>query len=231
MGAPTAPVAPGIALSGVGRPVFVDLSGRRTRWLSRLAKLVGWCVVAYIALVAASLSRAPWAPRLSLPGLGPVVPQLTQASPPRLGAGAVLTSPPGGPAATARPATTGGSVPPVTGPPAQGPAGATSPAPGHASAPASGQSQSPASGQSQSPASGQSQSPGASASTSPATTGNGQPNPGASASTPPATTGNGQPNPAASGNAPPATTGNGQPNPSQASIHRQGSASVGSSHH
>lgn len=224
MGASTTPVAPSIALSGEGHPVFVDPSGRRTRWLSRLAKLVGWCVVVYIALVGASLARAPWAPRLSLPGLGSLVPQLAQASPPSLGAGAIVTpSPTGNSAVGAHPPGAGGNLPPVPGSPGLVPGAVAHPQPGAVSGPSAstgrGQPSSGASvprGQPQSPPSGQGLPP-TIGNGSPATTGHG----------PPATTGNGQPSPTNNGHGPSVTTGNGQPNPatsgtspSQAGIHR-----------
>jgi hypothetical protein len=67
-----------------GTPVFVDLSGRRAQWATRVAWTVAGVLVLYLALFVASLTRAPWVPRLTMPGLGPVLPQSTAAPPPSI---------------------------------------------------------------------------------------------------------------------------------------------------
>src|SRR6266851_7461977 len=70
-------------------PVFVDDSGRRRRytaWFGRgLAVLVG----AYVLLLAASLARAPWVPKVSLPIVGNV---LKPPGPQALALGATATT-------------------------------------------------------------------------------------------------------------------------------------------
>ena len=71
--------------------IFVDPTGARVglvRWIGRLVALL---ILAYLALLGASLARAPWAPRLSLPVIGPVVAPNLKVAPPKLGAGAVST--------------------------------------------------------------------------------------------------------------------------------------------
>ena len=71
--------------------VFVDPSPIRAGlvlWISRIVALV---ILAYLVLLGASLARAPWAPRLSLPGLGPVVAPNAKTAPPVLGPGSLTT--------------------------------------------------------------------------------------------------------------------------------------------
>lgn len=60
--------------SGPGGPVFVDPSGRRHRLVVRGAWLLAALGAAYIGLVVVSLLLPPSVSRLSVPGLGPVLP-------------------------------------------------------------------------------------------------------------------------------------------------------------
>ncbi|MCA1721465.1 MAG: hypothetical protein LC779_10345, partial [Actinobacteria bacterium] len=61
--------------SAAGRtPVFVDPSGRRGRVLSRICWTLGALMAGYVALVVISLLGPPGLSKLSLPGLGPVLP-------------------------------------------------------------------------------------------------------------------------------------------------------------
>lgn len=60
--------------SGPGGPVFVDPSGRRHRVVVRGAWLLAALGAAYIGLVVVSLLLPPSVSRLSVPGLGPVLP-------------------------------------------------------------------------------------------------------------------------------------------------------------
>ena len=61
----------------------------------------------YLLLLGASLARAPWAPRLSLPGIGGVVTPAVPKRPPSLGANVVTT--PGPVAVAAAPSSVRGS--------------------------------------------------------------------------------------------------------------------------
>jgi hypothetical protein len=56
------------------RPVFVDPSGRRHRRVVRTAWLLAGLGAAYVALVVVSLLLPPSLSRLTVPGLGPVLP-------------------------------------------------------------------------------------------------------------------------------------------------------------
>lgn len=60
--------------SGPAGPVFVDPSGRRHRLVVRAAWLLAGLGAAYIGLVVVSLLLPPSVSRLSVPGLGPVLP-------------------------------------------------------------------------------------------------------------------------------------------------------------
>ena len=71
--------------------VFVDPSPVRAGLVRWIGRVVAFLIVAYLVLLGASLARAPWAPRLSLPGIGPVVAPNTRTPPPQLGSGAVST--------------------------------------------------------------------------------------------------------------------------------------------
>ena len=71
--------------------VFVDPSPVRAGLVRWIGRAVAFVIVAYLVLLGASLARAPWAPRLSLPGIGPVVAPNVGKAPPQLGAGAVST--------------------------------------------------------------------------------------------------------------------------------------------
>jgi hypothetical protein len=66
--------------------------------------------LAYLVILGGSFARAPWAPHLSLPGIGSITPPVQQAAPPSLGAQALSTPAPIVPAG------------PGTAPPARGPA-------------------------------------------------------------------------------------------------------------
>lgn len=57
-----------------GGPVFVDPSGRRHRLVVRAVWLLAALGAAYIGLVVVSLLLPPSVSRLSVPGLGPVLP-------------------------------------------------------------------------------------------------------------------------------------------------------------
>ncbi len=57
----------------LGLPVFVDETGRRWRRLRWVGRAAAACILAYLFLLGASFARAPWAPHLTLPGLGPVL--------------------------------------------------------------------------------------------------------------------------------------------------------------
>ncbi|MHB1853667.1 MAG: hypothetical protein ACYCS2_01235 [Acidimicrobiales bacterium] len=96
--------------AGSGRQVFVGAGLRRAgavRWAGRGVAVV---VLAYLVLLGASLARAPWAPRVSLPGLGPVTPPVLHVSPPSLGSHALTTPvPPAVVEAATAPRRTGGS--------------------------------------------------------------------------------------------------------------------------
>lgn len=59
---------------GPASPVFVDPSGRRHRRVVRGAWLLAGLGAAYIGLVVVSLLLPPSVSRLSVPGLGPVLP-------------------------------------------------------------------------------------------------------------------------------------------------------------
>ena len=60
--------------SGAGSPVFVDPSGRRHRLVVRAAWVLAGLGAAYIGLVVVSLILPPSVSRLSVPGLGQVLP-------------------------------------------------------------------------------------------------------------------------------------------------------------
>lgn len=60
--------------SGPGSPVFVDPTGRRQRIVVRAAWVLAALGAAYIGLVVVSLLLPPSVSRLSVPGLGPVLP-------------------------------------------------------------------------------------------------------------------------------------------------------------
>lgn len=60
--------------SGPVSPVFVDPSGRRHRLVVRAAWLLAGLGAVYIGLVVVSLLLPPSVSRLSVPGLGPVLP-------------------------------------------------------------------------------------------------------------------------------------------------------------
>jgi hypothetical protein len=53
------------------RPVFVAGSRRRHRTLSALGAILGLGLVAYLVVVIAALTGAPWVPDLGLPGVEP----------------------------------------------------------------------------------------------------------------------------------------------------------------
>lgn len=59
---------------GHPRAVFVDPTGRRHRRVARVAWLLAGLGTAYVALVVVSLLLPPSLSRLSVPGLGPVLP-------------------------------------------------------------------------------------------------------------------------------------------------------------
>ena len=63
-----------MASSGPAAPVFVDPSGRRHRVVVRAAWVLAGLGAAYIGLVVVSLLLPPSVSRLSVPGLGPVLP-------------------------------------------------------------------------------------------------------------------------------------------------------------
>jgi len=117
------PVEPQELTGGSGRQVFVGASSLRVRVVRWAGRGIGLVVVAYLVLLGASLARAPWAPRISLPGLGPVTPPVLHVSPPSLGPQALTTPvPPAvlstGAAPSRRPGSNGGSNPSVTSKPA-----------------------------------------------------------------------------------------------------------------
>lgn len=56
------------------RPVFVDASGRRGRWLHRLFVALGVLMATYVGVVLVSLVAPSSLSRLAVPGLGPVLP-------------------------------------------------------------------------------------------------------------------------------------------------------------
>ena len=111
---------------GSGRQVFVGAGSLRA-WLVRwTGRGIGLVVMAYLVLLGASLARAPWAPRISLPGLGPVTPPVLHVSPPSLGSRALTTPVPpavleAGTAPSQPPGSNGGSNPSVTSKPAGSP--------------------------------------------------------------------------------------------------------------
>src|SRR5579864_3236338 len=71
------------------RPVFVDVRGRRSRWLAWLGRVAGLVCAGYLAATVLSFVGAPWVPRLALPVLGPVLPSPKAAGAPPLGPDAV----------------------------------------------------------------------------------------------------------------------------------------------
>src|SRR5436190_12001930 len=65
--------------------VFVDPTGRRAaslRWVARLLTAGG---TLYFVLLLASFARAPWVPRVSMPGLGALLPPTEPVKSPTLG--------------------------------------------------------------------------------------------------------------------------------------------------
>lgn len=60
--------------AGEARAVFVDPSGRRSRMVARTCWVLGTLGVAYIGLVLVSLLLPPGLSRLTVPGLGAVLP-------------------------------------------------------------------------------------------------------------------------------------------------------------
>lgn len=56
------------------RPVFVDASGQRGRWIRRVFWALGLLMAAYLAVVFLALVGPPGLSRLAVPGLGPVLP-------------------------------------------------------------------------------------------------------------------------------------------------------------
>lgn len=60
--------------AGTTRPVFVDASGRRGRWLHRLFVALGVLMATYVGVVLVSLVAPSSLSRLAVPGLGPVLP-------------------------------------------------------------------------------------------------------------------------------------------------------------
>lgn len=56
-------------------PVFVDDSGRRRRYAVWAGRTIAGVVVLYTVVVAGSLARAPWVPRIAVPGVGDLVPR------------------------------------------------------------------------------------------------------------------------------------------------------------
>lgn len=85
----TVDLAPAPANIPSSSPVFVDDSGGKRRRTRRLSKIGGTLVLAYFLVVAASFSRAPWVPRLSLPGVGNLLPPTGPPAIPRLGSALV----------------------------------------------------------------------------------------------------------------------------------------------
>jgi hypothetical protein len=71
--------------------VFVDETGRRRRWLNSAGGFLGVVIVIYGILLGASLARAPWAPRVRLPGIGDLLAPPSPKQPPALGHSAVVT--------------------------------------------------------------------------------------------------------------------------------------------
>jgi hypothetical protein len=129
-----------------GRPVFVDGSGRRGRIVRRISWLVGLLMAAYVSVVVLSLLGSPGLSRLSVPGLGPVLPgpaapALTTATGRRQPAGRLLSPTRSAAPGLRAPIGSGAPAAPAAriGPPAAGgsPAGvaATSPRPASSVAP------------------------------------------------------------------------------------------------
>jgi hypothetical protein len=98
-------------------PVFVDADGRRGRLVAWVSRALASVLVAYLVLLGGALVGAPWVPRVSLPGVGRVVPG--RAGPPL--APRIVASP-GATSSPSPPRATGGIPPPVL-------AGAPPPAP------------------------------------------------------------------------------------------------------
>ena len=84
----------------------MDPSRVRTGVVRWTGRLIGALILAYLVLLGASLARAPWAPRLSLPGVGSVVAPDKATNPPHLGPEALTTPIP---AAVTRAGRPGGS--------------------------------------------------------------------------------------------------------------------------
>ena len=104
-------------------PVFVDDTGRRRRRGQRVGRVVGACFLSYVLLLGASLARAPWVPRVTLPGVGSLLAP-DDPVPPRLGPDALSSPLPelrpaaapatGGRSLRSSPTTTSGANPPTT---------------------------------------------------------------------------------------------------------------------
>ncbi|HZT65211.1 MAG TPA: hypothetical protein VFA11_05430 [Acidimicrobiales bacterium] len=99
------------------RPVFVDETGRRRRRAARAGRTLAVLIVAYLVLLGISFARPPWAPRLSLPGVGTVLGPAGQHRPPSLGPSAKVSPLPNlNPAAPAPPAPAPAPAPSTTAP-------------------------------------------------------------------------------------------------------------------
>ncbi|MBA2751177.1 MAG: hypothetical protein H0U41_02930 [Actinobacteria bacterium] len=72
-------------------PVFVDESGRKSRRTRRVARAVRICLLVYFSLVVASFAGVSLVPRLSLPGLGNLLPPTAAPGLPPLDANALST--------------------------------------------------------------------------------------------------------------------------------------------
>src|SRR5205807_200324 len=96
----TAPLTlSGVAVGDTGpsraAPVFVDHSGRRWRHVRRLARVVRVCLLVYFLLVVGSFARLSFVPRLSLPGLGNLLPPTVPRGLAPLGVDVLSTPAPG----------------------------------------------------------------------------------------------------------------------------------------
>ncbi|MDQ3569982.1 MAG: hypothetical protein M3396_05025, partial [Actinomycetota bacterium] len=104
------------------RPVFLDVGGVRSRRVRLAGRAVALVLIAYLLASMAAVLGVAWVPRVSLPGLGPVVPGVGPALPPALGPAAVPTQPARGPV-VAQP--TAPAAPPAPPRPAVGGAAST----------------------------------------------------------------------------------------------------------